>query len=525
MLFDIAGAEGHLRENKPTLLNENTWRAFTHLQDALAVYASTNDPARARTHYLAARAADLGIDLTSPESLACAVIACMTRCFEPADADRITEVFFALPQACQDILTRALTSTGIDDVGILLYYAPATLCACVERSIALGEHYDTGLRRGLHTLARLYQQVYCSYTDLPATGNVTVMIRPIAQLATEAPERLSHMEFKLDKRDSEIILDLQPKCGIVTTEFPQVQSLTDLPGTRIAVIGIGGGSDGLQASVLGKLFKRSGKEVLFTASIRTKKTGSQGATTSSGSERVLTNHGGEPFPGVYSITSDTRGTGRFLEYLCAAEGSMYQISYASGDAIHKQVQFLINHCGPLDTLYLVDTGGDALCSATVDSSNPSQTTPDQDLYVLHEATKLSGVRLLSCILACGVDAPDESAPRSALQTLHDASASLYSFTPDETALIIDSYEQFEAQHQAQSGTRFLGKTPLALLAALNGQQGYTCLNIASSYVLDKRNPWQPYVYIDGRTEDSSPAAMAGCFFMDLANHLQSIGHC
>ena len=59
-----------------------------------------------------------------------------------------------------------------------------------------------------------------------------------------------------------------------------------------------------------------------------------------------------------------------------------------------------------------------------------------------------------------------------------------------------------------------GKTPLSWQQALKGRTGVVCLNIPTRYVLDRKNPWIPFVNIQSAT--------SGMFFMDAKKCLDAI---
>jgi hypothetical protein len=71
-----------------------------------------------------------------------------------------------------------------------------------------------------------------------------------------------------------------------------------------------------------------------------------------------------------------------------------------------------------------------------------------------------------------------------------------------------------------------GKTPLAWQFALEGLAGFQCLPLPKRVVLDRKNPWDPFVAIDGGASESHEGAMSGLFFMALEDHLRAIkkGH-
>jgi hypothetical protein len=252
------------------------------------------------------------------------------------------------------------------------------------------------------------------------------------------------------------------------------------------------------------LLQRSGKEIGCVISIRTDKPSSQDASGKIAQDRVVQNHGGEIYPGVYRVTSQTSGSGRFLENIPAADLPVYLVIDDQKRDLTTKIEVVLAYCGGLDTLIAVDTGGDALSSAA--GQDQSKATPDQDIRSLRAIGELRGLNTFSAIVACGVDAPED-----ALQVLSRARADYYDPSPEEKELILLQYQQWEMD--GSNPTRF-GKTPFAWQMALKAQFGYQVLPLPTLVVLDTVNPWNPFVLV-------SPS-MQGMYFMHLSDHLRSI---
>jgi hypothetical protein len=286
--------------------------------------------------------------------------------------------------------------------------------------------------------------------------------------------------------------------------FARLQSLTDIPGKRIAVIGIGGGSDGVQAAMLAGLLEGAGKKCPCVVSVRKKNTTSQGAGGSIGEARTVQNHGGKISEGVYRITPESTGSGRFLEHIPAGDSNVFLVIDKQDGRVHEQIEEVLRHVEGVDTIIAVDTGGDALYSVT--DQDQAKTTPDQDLRILAALRQVS-VPVLTCEIACGVDSPV-----NAEKVLQAAGARYYEPSPSEVKQILWQYQRWEMDG---TNPEFYGKTSLAWQAALQGKTGYTCLPLPEGVVLDANNPWDPFVYI--------ATSMQGMFLMPLERHLGAIG--
>jgi hypothetical protein len=111
-------------------------------------------------------------------------------------------------------------------------------------------------------------------------------------------------------------------------------TLLSLNSSGVAYVGIGGGSDSVQAAILALL---EGKPACVI-SIRTAKTASQGVDGRMGQDRTVSNHGGEIVSGVFKILSETSGSGRFLENLLADQVSTYLVIDAQDGRMPSQIQ-------------------------------------------------------------------------------------------------------------------------------------------------------------------------------------------
>ncbi|MEO0335974.1 MAG: DUF1152 domain-containing protein, partial [Pseudomonadota bacterium] len=282
-------------------------------------------------------------------------------------------------------------------------------------------------------------------------------------------------------------------------DFEQLYRLGDLSQRKIGFIGIGGGSDGIQASMISKMLQSENRKPTFVISVRT-------ALTMSGEPRVIEDHGGEIYPGVYKIEPHTKGPRhqRFLENLPADEVPVYVVLDSLDGKLSQQIDAVIGHSGGVGHLVAVDTGGDSLYPNT--DMAISRATPDQDLRVLSALPELN-MPVSTAIVAAGVDSP-----MNASEILRQAGAKYYDPTDTEALQVLSFYRQHRMDGSHQS--RF-GKTTLAWQAALSGTEGLQALPLPQRVVLSNRNPWNPYVHIE--------ESMRGIFFMDLEDHLKAIG--
>lgn len=274
----------------------------------------------------------------------------------------------------------------------------------------------------------------------------------------------------------------------------------DFPGERLAFIGIGGGSDCIQAAILAIMVGKP----CCVISIRANKTTSQSANGAMGEDRTIDNHGGEVARGVFRVLPESTGSGRFLESIPAHLVRMYSVIDYKDERLSQQIQAALDDFGGIETIVAVDTGGDCLYRTSVEDS--TKATPDQDLDSLNAINLLDRFNRQSCVIAKGIDSPDY-----ADDILRQAEARAVEFTADERARILSLYKEF--QMDGSHPDRY-GKTPFAWQAALRGETGQVRLPLPDKVVNDPRNPWNPYVTIT--------AEMAGCHVMDVRKHLAAI---
>jgi hypothetical protein len=414
----------------------------------------------------------------------------MLRTSNLEQAQEVSKIFKELPKNTRAILEDDLNTRGTTDkMATLIYYAPALLVNLQKKFTETGEPdaFKKALTLGLTTFARVFQESRIINKGKEEKGVYTIMASSLAKLASENPNKLSEQEIKLKTIGDDAEIELTNIPTIDKDKFTKIENLSEIPGKRIIPIGIGGGSDCVQASLLADLLKNSDKDCPCVISIRTEKTGQK---------RIIANFKEEISKGVYLVTPDTIGSGRFLENIPANDIPVYLIVEQEGLNLVEQIQSVLEKVTDVDTVIAVDTGGDALYSTV--GHNSSITTPDQDLRSLEAINKLPKVKKISCEIAVGVDSPSD-----AEEILLNNKAKYYEPSPKEIDSILEKYKSW--QMDGSSETSF-GKTPLAWQKALQDQFGFQELDLPTRVVLDNKNPWKPYVHIQPSTK--------GMFFMD-----------
>ncbi|KAH0832674.1 hypothetical protein AYO21_04782 [Fonsecaea monophora] len=379
------------------------------------------------------------------------------------------------------------------------------------------------LKLALFTLARVYDECHVALCrEIAAARKGEILYEgfrrnPCVDLRLLADQIGLHKEVV----DDQILLettfdDVAPLRAMWKPVHPMsfdnlspLHSLSDLlpgeqwPSHEYAGIGGGGGSDIISASLLGHLLRQHKKQMDLLVSTRTWATGSQGKKGSKlGIKREVYNHGGaveahgRPVAGTFRVKNDTTAEGRDLEaiplpyhsqiFMVLDQGeSRSQISEDDKADLTDQFHAVLDQARrPIETVLIVDTGGDVF-----GADSNGATTPDQDYRVQKAINRLSPeYNLVTVVVAPGVDAPND-APQKASK----AGGVVYKPTKDEKLMLLDLLAT-KYRMDGSDPNRF-GKTTLALQARLRGVVGWTSLDLPH-YVIDTwENPWNSFVYI------------------------------
>jgi hypothetical protein len=499
-LYDIDGAKGQSVQDGSLVMNESAHQGFWLAVTALEELGQGHTPTEVYEAYLAQRAKVFGFDATTPKGRALTRLGCLMRAGDAIQAQAAARAFKGLAKNVRAILVHDLNIRGTDDgIATLIYYAPALLVNLQRSFESRGDQNasEKALTLGFTTLAQLFQEAHILNKRRTGDGICTVMASALAQAAAQNPERLERerIELKAVGPDAEAELIAIPV--INASKFPTVQSLAEVSGRRIVAVGIGGGSDGLQAAILADLLKKASKEALGVVSIRAEKTGGQA--------RTAENHGGEISPNVFRMLPETTGSGRFLENIPAGDLPTFLVIERTGVSLASQIDSVLKHLGGADTIIAVDTGGDCLYSTG--GQEVTKTTPDQDLRSLQAISELTDIQKMSCVIAVGIDSPP-----NAEDLLRQAEAKYHEMTSEEATAALAKYRAWGVD--GTSETRY-GLTPLIWQKALRGEFGLKAADLPTSVVLDRKNPWQPFVHVQ--------PSMRGMFFMEIEKHLAAIG--
>jgi hypothetical protein len=348
-------------------------------------------------------------------------------------------------------------------------------------------------------------------------GVYTLLISAVSNCAAKDPDMLKYKDIEIDFNAGKVI-SVADHNSIGTETFPAMKSLGDLPGQRLVVIGIGGGSDGIQAKLIAELAEKHGKQVVGTVSVRTKYTTFDSRDVPKGTERSIKSPADALGNDTYLLAPHSEGVhfDRFLENAVADSKTSYLVLDAMKESqteeenvanLSQQFQQLFQRLQP-DMIIALDTGGDALYQENV-ATESSKSTPDQDLRVI-KALNLLNIPSLTMEVATGVDSPV-----NAQQVLNKAEASYFSPSSEDRRYLLARYHELGMDAATANEKRF-GKTALAWQIAMNNgeEKGYHFLPVPASRILDEKSPWNPVVFLE--------PAMQGVFVMDLRKHVAAI---
>ncbi len=495
-LYDIAGAAGHITQEGSLVMNEPTFQNFSTAIESIDGLTKGESETEVYNNYLH-HVSPLDVDLSNPADYMLARISGMMRVTDPWQAAALQATINQLPTRTRDILEQALGKTGIDDDGIalLVYYSPTFLKNL--GNAANPKTFTKTIGTGLMALANTIQLARRHLVNRREENGVcTLFIHDMATAAKDGSEGLDNRRIQVRKRGDDLEAIVEPSAEIDIRKFEE-QTLAEMPGKKVGVIGIGGGSDAVQAGIMGKLLtSQDPKKDAIIISIRSQYTRSQDMAGNMNLPRTVENYEEEIAPGVYIVTPTSTGSGRFVENVPAIDMRSVLIISEEG-RLEEQLQSVVDKF-KLDTVIALDTGGDALL--------PQADLSSQDAWSLTAINNLPRVKKLSCEVATGIDAP-----QNAESVLLHAQAKYFEPSRVITELILRTYREWEFDGSRKD--RY-GKTALAWQQALRGHIGMTEIPLPEHVIGDDNNPWTPYVDLRRATR--------GVFFMDLDKHIAAI---
>ena len=507
-ILDIAGAAGHLNPESSLVLTSPTYQSMVRANAILAddQYSTSSDRYDA---YLESRAEQFETKMAAMADgelrLAKAQVrlACMLRYSKPDQFGRLKSDFEQQPAVVRQLLIEELNRDGLNDRATLPYYGPAMLKALSGKF---------GMATALNYFAHVLQEALIADGEARVAGGeagaVTADLAELTRAINADGLDPAHGTVRFSV-SGELLVPT-----VVDSEPVGLEGLANfeggwLRGKKIVVVGMGGGSDGIQAAMLGKVLDRKfGSETSAVVSVRNAK-----HTVTGAGERIGS--------ASREITANTQAVGnwRFLENIPLEQTEadetpppVYLLSSTDPAIVGGDVGELVKRTGA-EVVIGVDTGGDSLYRVEQPAGlKKVDTTPDQDLNVLQGLSLIEtnnpNIKVYSSVVAPGVDTP----PYAGV-VLNEAGATVLDLNLADTTMIADGYKKWRMDGAGSEEGRY-GKTPLAWLKAISGKMGLQALELPVANVTSTSNPWRAFV-------DITPA-MSAVVLMNASNHYASV---
>ncbi|HKR82435.1 MAG TPA: hypothetical protein VJR27_05575 [Candidatus Saccharimonadales bacterium] len=485
-IFDIAGAAGHVNSDASITMTSPTWQRMRNLNAALqnpdiSTAKERNDAFLDMEIQRLGGMSEVRSQVELEELRALARLECHLRVGTSDGFAGLREVFGRQPETVKAILTAELNRDGINDRATLPYYGPKALQELTKK---YGEF-------GLTYYAHILQEAHIADKAARAAGQTGVVMAELGEVVKgiitgELDPRRTPLRFV--ERDGVLVPHTVETEATSLESLPQFEQGEALQGKRMLVVGMGGGSDGIQAAMLGKLLEsKYGSSTAAVVSVRNE-------------ERRVSGTGVNIGSATKEITPATEAVGdwRFLEKI-PLEGEkptpVFILNSIEPDVVRGDISALVAATGA-EVVIGLDTGGDSLYRtehAGFSATSQIETTPDQDHQVLEGladfATQNKGVKVLSAVVAPGVDSPPY-----AREVLDEMEATQLPLTDTDVQSVLRQYAEWRMDGSGNQEGRY-GKTPLAWLQALKGNMGVQVLDLPASNVTSERNPWRAFTYI------------------------------
>lgn len=520
VLYDIGGAAGHVRGDGSLTITESYWQNFQNAYHSIQTMVilpnivdtfgrefkeyPDADAIIAYELYLTKSALKLGIsdkldcltvsgrgkmldvDVAREElykSYALIKLCNLLRVSNGIDAKVVEEAFESQPKQVKDMLCKELRRDGIIESGILPYYLPAVLANAVNyfKGVETENPIKSAFDAVLPIIANIYGLVRTKIVkDENKAMCVIAFLGEVAQIALN-PLELKNYIFELENVNCDYIVRCIEREKI---EVDPVDAIS-ISGKNVLAIGMGGGSDCIQACMLGKFLFSNCKNVI---SVRTQRTESQNIHGKMNLVRLIYSVERSLSDDVYLCNQETFGEGRFFENLPAKVNmNLYLIIDRGDGTLTAKIQEVLDDIAangePIDTIVGVDTGGDCLYPLGVDSALATPNLDRTSLIALKELDD-RGYDTYISVVCPGIDSPNGITS----QILKTAEAKAYYPSEEEKKNILETYKKWQMDGSDPSK---VGLTPLIWQSALQGKRGLITLNIPSTWVLSDENPWLP----------------------------------
>ena len=437
-----------------------------------------------------------------------------------AELEALHRTFSGLPAAVQALLIQELLPGSSQELTLRMEQAAELFqgaIACHRRRTTDSASAISSAATGiLPVFARVLQEgMTVTRRRRNEGGEFQIDLSALLSLASRQPDTLNQLHFDLIRPPGDSI----NRCSIALREpslidpalfnRARIMSHADIPGTRVAYVGSGGGSDVVQCGIDAAILQaESSKRVSCLISVRREAFAGQ-AGAIHGAQQIA--------PGIMRIFEQTNGgdfgsSGRFPEVIPAGDFPVYLVIDSQDGSLSQRIAAAIAHSdndsGPrTDTVIAVDTGGDGLFSADA-ADDLGRSTPELDYQSLKAVGQLPFQNRMSLVLGVGIDSPPDAGSR-----LLRANARCYDPDARTRAAMLDTFRRWDTT--GQNPLRF-GSAPFCFQRALEDPDalGYRYIPLPTERVLDRTNPWHTFKHIQ--------PIMRCLFFMDIERHLAVI---
>lgn len=520
-VLDVAGASGAKSFSGSGSMIEPLFQNYLKAHDGLWAVAEKRDLLpNVYWDFFATQAHALGItlDMNQLEDRALGRLLRTTRAATVEEAQTVQKVFSQLMPSVKALLSRELGRSGLDDGwAVMLEYSPALIQGCFThfKNAQRSNWYEAGLSVALHTMTRIFGQSRKLLKGREGHGMATVDLREFAGQMDKIAGEMTQYDFELSLTTPSLIKiqwSKRPSSG--AEDLPRFD-FSELPDAKAILVGMGGGSDAIQAGLIGQLMRHNGKNVSAVVSVR----------VHPGDDKVQIKDAIPIAPDVYQVTANTvaqvGSTGRFLEKAMVRNFLTYLVLDREKGDLKNQLEKIHQVLADDHPYFIgIDSGGDSLTRIEIDSGQGFQATPDRDHQVLRALTTLADQAqrpFYSLIVGPGIDSPAYAKEIFALAEarFHELKVGeAEDLDISERAMVLETAKRWKVDG---TDPELFGVTMLGWQAALRGPPdlGWTPIPLPLRAVLHPTNPWLPFA----RTESST----RGIVVMKGHQHLAAIG--
>lgn len=213
ILYDVAGATGHINPNGSLIVNQSYWDNFKCACNTIDNFIEgKSSPVESYDSYLEKRAEMLDLKFKSKQDYAVVKLCNLMRISNKDEAKHIMEIFNNQPPKVKNVLVDEMAKNGIDEKGILLYYAPATLSNTLKyfQNNKSNDPLKESLDIALPLLSSIYKQTRNIKNITNNNENCSVFLSSVAE-ACKDPLSLKNYNFKLESKGNDFNIACQLK--------------------------------------------------------------------------------------------------------------------------------------------------------------------------------------------------------------------------------------------------------------------------------------------------------------------------